>query len=276
MVIITGNLLKTRIHSACLGILIVSLILYLAGCDDDHRIRTQTVRITSLDQVIPVNDSLVQPVLYTHVSGFEKLPVATAKAKFIAALLPAILIARYETLQHRQKLEILRTKQDWSRKDSSFYLMIQRQYRAKGVDDLIIRMGVLPVSIILAQAAMESGWGKSRFFVKGNNVFGIWSYLASEPRIPALIKRQNKTIYLKAYPDLSHAIVNYFEVIGRAKSYRKLRAKLEHTRDPMALLPYLNHFSERGSLYTRQLRKVIAKNNLTKYDHYAIDPAYID
>ncbi len=67
-----------------------------------------------------------------------------------------------------------------------------------------------PVSIVLAQAAIESAWGESRFFKKGNNIFGMWSYNRKEPRMRARETRNGKPVYLKKYRSLSDAIDDYF------------------------------------------------------------------
>lgn len=76
---------------------------------------------------------------------------------------------------------------------------------------------------MLAQAAIESGWGSSRFFREANNVFGIWSYNADESRIKAAESRGDDVIYLRSYPDLSGAIQDYFVSLGRAKPYSAFR-----------------------------------------------------
>ena len=233
------------------------------------------LQVKSLDDIIPLNDSLVKPILYTHVSGFDKLPVAKAKLKFISTILPSILVAKYEIGQDQKKTKRLRVKKIWSKADSSWFDEMKIRFKAKDTDDLIMRMETLPASIVLAQAAMESGWGKSRIFLRANNLFGIWSYNKNEPRIAALIKRNNTRIYLKSYADISRSIINYFEVIGKARAYRNLREARQQTNDPMMLLPHLKNYSERKTKYTKQLRTLILKNDLTRYDHYQIDPVYL-
>jgi Bax protein len=128
---------------------------------------------------------------------------------------------------------------------------------------------------VLAQAAVESGWGQSRFFLEGSNLFGVWSFDEHEPRIAATKTRGNKYIYLRSYKDMSESIVHYFEILGRAKPYKPLRTARLKTDNPFILLRHLTKYSERGAAYTRQLRKIIKINNLTKFDHYEIDPQYI-
>ncbi|HTJ49244.1 MAG TPA: glucosaminidase domain-containing protein [Cyclobacteriaceae bacterium] len=214
-------------------------------------------------------------MLYTNVYGLEKLPVRKAKAKFISAVLPSILIAKYEIDQRRMKVESLLKKKEWTSADSIFYDEMKNRYRAKTDDELKIRIGSLPTSLVLAQAAVESGWGKSRFFLEANNLFGVWSYNIHDSRIPARIARKNKRTYLRSYKDMSESIVHYFEILARSRSYKSLREARVKTDDPFELLPHLKYFSERRTLYTTQLRQIIKRNNFTQFDRYEIDPQYI-
>jgi len=238
-------------------------------------IDTETIKIESLNQIVPVADAFVKPLLYTNVSGLERLPVSEAKTKFISAILPAILVAKHQVETVKIKIDVLREKKNWNEKDSSFYFETKNRYKAKDMNDLILRIGTLPNSIVLAQAAVESGWGQSRFFLQGNNLFGVWSFNANEPRIAAGRARQSKTIYLRAYENMSYSIIHYFEILGGASSYRGLRKAREKKTDPFELLPHLKNFSERRTRYTNQLKAVILQNELTEYDHYQIDPRYL-
>jgi Bax protein len=255
----------------------VVVILLLSGCDNNkiYGIKTEKIRIHSLDQILLIQDSLVKPILYSNIHGLDKLSVEKAKSKFIDAILPSILIAKHQVEQHRKKVLILQKKSCWNAEDSSFYDDARIRYNAKDLEDLGSRIGTLPTSIVLAQAAVESGWGQSRFFLKASNLFGVWSFNAHEPRIMARKSRKNQSIYLKSYTDLSQSITDYFGILGRAGAYKNLRKTRLKTQNPFLLLPHLKNFSERKTLYTRQLRAVIILNNLTRYDHYEIDPEYL-
>jgi Bax protein len=133
----------------------------------------------------------------------------------------------------------------------------------------------LPNSIVLAQAAVETGWGQSRFFVEARNIFGIWSYDENESRVVAGRTRSKKRIYVRSYLDLSGSVEDYFETLGRSPAYRSLRKACRQTNDPFQLVSHLKFYSERRSAYTRQLKAIIMQNNLTQYDHYRIHPSYL-
>lgn len=251
------------------------LLLLLAQCENKSpTLKITTVKVDSLSQIVLI-DSLVKPITYTHISGLDKEPVPRAKQLFISAILPSILIVKRQLEEERIKLIRLEEKRKWTTQDSTYYLDIKRRYKASNLDNLLMRMETIPNSIVIAQAALESGWGQSRFFLKGNNIFGMWSYNKDEPRIKAGLAREDKTIHVRAYADLSQSIRDYFETLGTARAYKGLRKALQKTQDPFELIPHLKYYSESRAEYVERLRKMITINNLTQYDSYQIDPQYL-
>lgn len=248
----------------------------LVGCaKPDPVLQITTIKVDSLSQIKLLTDSLIQPIVYTHIVGLEHQPTAKAKHMFIGVILPSILIAKHNLGIERKKLHQLKLKGNWGKEDSTYYHLLKLRYKASDIENLLKRMSTVPNSIVLAQAAVESGWGQSRFFKEGNNVFGIWSYNSTEPRLSANTKRENGAIHVRAYKDIYQSISDYFETLGKARAYRGLRSALQESNDPFKLLPHLKYYSERRSEYTEQLRKVILQNKLTQYDKYRIDPQYL-
>jgi len=268
--------MKTLRRIGSLLLLTVLLPLF-NSCNHSGRVsvKTETVFLNSLRQIEPLTTKLVKPLLYTNVNGLERLSRREAKKVFIAAVLPSILVAKHEMEQRRKNVVLLSTKNEWDASDSLYYWDLKRRYRANDINDLLTRIGTLPSSIVLAQAAVESGWGTSRFFLQANNLFGVWSFDPGESRIPARHTRDNKRIYLRAYPDIAQSIVDYFEILARSTSYKNLRTARLRTTNVYELLPHLRNYSERRTRYTRQLQSIIVKNNLTAFDQYEIDPAYL-
>jgi Bax protein len=253
------------------------LLLLLAACDGNqiYSVKTEKIQVDSLDQITLLQDSVVKPILYTNVHGLEQLPFYKAKATFISAILPSILVAKHQVQTTKTKLVRLTTKELWSETDSAFFQEMKNRYNARSIQDLINRLGTLPNSIVLAQAAIETGWGESRFFVQASNLFGIWSFDDSEDRIAAGETRNKKTIFIRSYDDMSRSIADYFQVLSRHSAYKGLRKARQKSDDPYKLIPYLKNYSERKNWYTKQLKKVIRQNNLTRYDHYHLDPAFL-
>lgn len=242
--------------------------------DRPNKVETITVVVNSLDQIELLSDSIVKPILYSHIKGLDQLESGKAKATFVSALLPAILVAKHRVKEDSLKLIRLIKKKKWNNADSIFYNETKARLRASSIENLLTRMITLPNSIVLAQAAIETGWGQSRFFLEGNNVFGIWSYNADEPRIQAGIGRETP-IYVRAYGDMSESIHDYFETLGSARAYNGLRKARMETNNPFLLIPHLKYYSERRNWYVSQLRAMIEKNNFIQYDRYQLDPKYI-
>jgi Bax protein len=257
-----------------LGLVIFAGSLQSCNRSEVRRVESVHIRLDSIGQIVPITDSLVAPVLYTNVTGLDKMPMRDAKRIFIHAMLPSILVAKHNIEMQRVRLAEI-CQREWTKDDSIFVDALKAKYHARDEDELFRRIGTLPTSIVLAQAAVESGWGRSRFFIQASNVFGIWSTDSTQPRIPASLRRKSKTIYLRSYDDISMSVNDYFDVLSRSSSYRMLRMARRTTNDPYRLLPYLKSYSERKSAYTKLLRKIIEQNGLTRYDHYRLDPEYL-
>lgn len=256
----------------------LAILCSLPGCNRNKEKRTvvtEIVKIDSLAQVVDIRDSLVRPIIYTNFSGIEKYVQKDAKMKFISLVLPSILIAKYHLEERRNRIYGLLEKKYWDNADSLFYLDLMKRYKAKDADDLVPKLKTVPVSIALAQAVVETGWGRSRFFIEGNNLFGIWSAKNNEPRMAAGKRRKAKVVYLKKYADMSMSAMDYFEVLSRGRAYRDLRESMKQTCDPFKLLPHLKNYSEQRFAYTNKLEKIIFQNNLTRFDRYQIDPQYL-
>lgn len=242
--------------------------------DRPYRVKSVTLVVDSLAQIEILKDSLVKPILYSHVYGLHQLETGKAKSMFISVLLPAVLVAKHKVREDSLKIVRLKKKKKWSHADSAFYNETKNRLKATTIENLLTRMITLPNSVVLAQAAIETGWGQSRFFLEGNNVFGIWSYNADEPRLQAGIGRETP-VYVRAYTDMSESIHDYFETLGSARAYRGLRKARMETNDPFMLIPHLKYYSERRNWYVSQLRTMIQQNDFLKYDQYKLDPDYI-
>ncbi len=250
------------------------LIPFLFSCKKEERKILQPVllEVENLNEIMPITDSLVKPALYHNIGGFDTLSIAQNKEKFIAVILPAILVVKHRINQELNKINDLMSKVEWDVEDSIYYQSQLKRFNANDDADLKIRMETHPTSIVLAQAVVESGWGTSRFFSEANNLFGIWSYNEDLPRIAANSKK--KSVYLRKYKDLSGSVMDYFETIARARAYRSFRIMRSKSKDVDDLLPLLKSYSSRGSEYVEQLRKIISQNKFRKYDHHQLDPAY--
>src|SRR5688572_1156396 len=120
----------------------IALLGILLGCDgsNTYSVKTEIIQVDSLDEIILLDDSLVKPILYTNINGLEDLPFHKAKATFISAILPSILVAKHQVHTTKSKIGHLQKKERWSKSDSLFYASLKRQYKAKNIDDLVERL----------------------------------------------------------------------------------------------------------------------------------------
>ena len=175
------------------------LVISFTSCKQEKikkKLQVIQKELQSIDDIETL-DSLVKPIDYTNVISLSDLSVANKKSKFIALLLPGILIAKQKQEARRIKVLRLSKKDSLSISEQGFLEKLKTAYKATDLDDLQNRLLTHPTSLILAQASLESGWGKSRFFMEGRNIFGIWSVNKNEPRMQTKSHRNGKYICKK-------------------------------------------------------------------------------
>ena len=147
-----------------------------------------------------------------------------------------------------------------------------KEYKIDGGDlaKLKIRMDIIPVSIALAQAANESGWGTSRFALEGNALFGQWTY--SKKGISPKNKDPNKTHKVLQFQILKASVRAYKNNLNTHNAYqnfRETRAKLRQENtiiDSLQLTKHLKNYASIGEKYVMILEDIIKKNKLQDFD----------
>lgn len=223
------------------------------------------------EDILPLAGRLVPPVVYTGAVSLAGLPSAERKRRFVDLVLPAVLISKERFRRTREQVLALLGK---SRLDSTEVRLLdslKAVYRVEDARELPPRLRTHPTSIVLAQAALESGWGTSRFFAQANNVFGIWSFDPGEPRLPAGETREGERVYLKRYRSLIGAVHDYFLTLGRGGPYADFRFARRQGQRPLQLLAHLDSYSELGDEYVRRLRSMIVHNDLLRWDDARLD-----
>lgn len=200
---------------------------------------------------------------YTANNVPKKMTVAVKKERFYYLLAPAV-----DKVYNELSLQYDEVKKDLkSGKNAVKIEKLKAIYKVKSDKALLLALKPHPQSIALAQAAMESAWATSRFFVKANNVFGMWSVNKNEPRIAAGEKRGGtKTIWLKKFDTIEDSVREYYKMMGRGRAYKDFRRVRQETNDVMKIVKELDHYSEIGEKYTKELSSMIRYNKLTKYD----------
>ncbi len=136
---------------------------------------------------------------------------------------------------------------------------------------LLEQVDVVPVSLALAQAANESGWGTSRFAMEGNNLFGHWKLQGSDGMVPEE-RPEGETYTLARFPHISNAVERYLYNLNTHRAYRgfrKMRMEMRQRAvdlDAVLLATTLNLYSERGYDYVLSLVDIIRQNKLEPLD----------
>ena len=231
------------------------------------------MNISSVDSIIPPGDSTIVPVRYHGVPDFTDLDPQVRKEKFIQFMLPAVLVVRHQLMDDLRHVEFIEKRMDGGERiapsDTVFLSQMFNKYHTDSISVLKRRIYPHPISLVIAQAALESGWGTSRFFREGNNIFGVWSFDSDDSRIPSKYKRNGRTVYLKSYSSYIQSIRNYYLTIARVPYYKKFRLKRWNGASSMDLLPFLSRYSEK-SQYAQLAGSIIQDNNIQKYDDFLL------
>jgi Bax protein len=199
----------------------------------------------------------------------DSYPVEEKKKFFTELMMPAIELSRGHVSANRKFVKKIVKRGTVKAKEKNRLEKLFSDYDIEDGDTekLLEKMIIPPTSLILSQAALESGWGTSRFFREGNNVFGVWSYDSEDERIKAGESREDGfTAYLKKYGDLKESVDGYILLLSTGSAYEKLRKGIKRGESSEELAKYLIKYSELGSAYTERLEKVIRVNEFDKYD----------
>ncbi len=196
------------------------------------------------------------------------LSVSEKKKAFVGLLVPAIDAVERDLQWRRDVVERLAEMETHTRDEEKFLAGLFSSYRIKGGDmeELLSRMVMPPKSLIISQGALESGWGTSRFFMEGNNIFGVWSYNTNEPRIAATTRSNGYTPHLKKYESLKGSVEDYVLLLARGESYRDLRGGMRRGESSTELAKYLTMYSELREEYVKRVVSVIESNKLKELD----------
>ncbi|OCW82534.1 glucosaminidase [Pelagibacteraceae bacterium GOM-A3] len=200
------------------------------------------------------------------------------KKLFIKIVLPLIIEENLKIRFDRKKLFQILNKNNTSQRDKAWLELKFKQYGVKTNDlaKLKIRMDEIPVSLAIAQAAKETGWGSSRFAQEGNALFGQWTW--SGEGIKPLEVEKDKKHKVAKFKILKASVRAYQRNLNTHPSYKEFRIERAIQRDndeklnSLKLVEYLEKYAETGKEYTEVLKKIINQNSLTDFDDVDILP----
>ena len=200
------------------------------------------------------------------------------KKLFIKIVLPLIIEENLKIRFDRKKLFEILNKNNTSKRDVAWLDVKFKQYGLKNNDltRLKIRMDEIPVSLAIAQAAKETGWGSSRFAQEGNALFGQWTW--SGEGIKPLDVEKDKKHKVAKFKILKASVRAYQRNLNTHPSYKEFRIERAIQRDndqkldSLKLVNFLVKYAETGKEYTAVLKKIINQNSLTDFDDVDILP----
>ncbi len=203
------------------------------------------------------------------------------KDLFIQIILPLILEENKLIIIDRKRLFSILNKNSNSKKEINWLNRKFKQYGVinKDIPTLKVRMDIVPVSLAIAQAAKETGWGTSRFALEGNALFGQWTWSGDGIK-PAGAENNTKHKVMK-FNVLKASVRAYQRNLNTHSSYknfRQLRAQLRDDSeklDSLLLADQLDNYAETGKEYTKILKQIIKQNSLKDFDDVKLMPSSI-
>ena len=253
-------------------------------------VRYTTSEIDSLFKEVNYNlkdvrdTKLVKPVDIGLLPNEIKNIGNTKKRKdmFIKIVLPLIVKENNKIRVDRKRLFTILNKNSNTDIEKKWLNKKYKQYGVKKNDlsTLKVRMDEIPVSLAIAQAAKETGWGTSRFALKGNALFGQWTWSgeglkpknADKGKDHKVMKFHNLQLSVRAY-------LRNLNTHSTYKNLRKARTELRNKNkslDSLILSKYLDKYAETGNQYIEVLQKIIEQNRLKDFDEARLLPSSKD
>ena len=224
------------------------------------------------------------PIISELPDDFSEIQdVPTKKKLFYLITLPLIYNANASIMQERRMViniekkfarkELNKNETDEIIKLSKKYKLDYSEINTKLFRKLKQRINIIPVSLALGQAIIESGWGQSRFATEGNALYGQWTTSEDKGIIPQ-DRDEDKTHAVLKFKNLSESVEAYMFNINTHQAYynfrviRRIDERIKYT-DPISMkVKYLAAYAEIGDKYVDKLELIIASNNLQEFDRF--------
>ena len=229
-------------------------------------------------------NKLVKPISLTLLPNEIKKIENSQKRKdlFIQIILPLIIKENNYIKSDRMKLFRILNKSKNTKVEKKWLANKFKQYGVVNNDlsTLKIRMDEVPISMTIAQAAKETGWGTSRFAQEGNALFGQWTWSGKGLRPKGA--DSDSTHKVMKFKVLQASVKAYQRNLNTHSSYKAFRSARAELRDEgkkldsLILSNYLDKYAETGKEYVKILQKIIKQNNLTDFDDAKLLPSSIE
>ncbi len=190
------------------------------------------------------------------------------KRVFLATVLPAVVAVNDALTRDRDRLKRLAGAKSLKSNETVWLEAMAKRYATEPTPDALLdRVDIVAVPLALAQAALESGWGRSSFAQIGNALFGEHTDDATSGMKPGGTP-DNSSVYVERFDHLVDAVASYAYVLNSGKAFESFRQERREMRragknlDAHRLARTLEAYSERGASYVNDVQTVIAANGL--------------
>ena len=224
------------------------------------------------------------PIISELPDDFSEIQdVPTKKKLFYLVTLPLIYNTNTSIMQERRmviNIEKKFARKKLNKNETDEIIRLSKKYKldyseinTKLFRKLKQRINIIPVSLALGQAIIESGWGQSRFATEGNALYGQWTTSEDKGIIPQ-DRDEDKTHAVLKFKNLSESVKAYMFNINTHQAYynfrviRRIDERIKYT-DPISMkVKYLAAYAEIGDKYVDKLELIIASNNLQEFDRF--------
>jgi Bax protein len=221
----------------------------------------------------PTGQQTVPPLVLTKLPEdfAEALQPDERRELFLRSLLPIVLIENRRLHEQRAlaawlldgKLPVAGSPM------RNWLTRLAKRYRVRGDlekpavrNKLLLRLDEIPPSLALAQAAIETGWGSSRFALEGNSLYGQWTFDEDKGLEPSQ-RDEDATHRVASFPDLRASVRAYMRNLNTGNAYHEFRTARAMTRaeaqplNASELASHLHRYSQRGEDYVADIQQII-------------------
>ena len=236
-------------------------------------------------KIISKIDEKINVVVVSNLSETDFDYLEPTKKKFVKAVLPIIinenqniLITRNFLNEIRIKLKTFKTLNNseinkLNNIAKKFSIKSVNKHKLDLVDELLSNVDVIPNSIALAQAAIESGWGESRFAREYNALFGEYTYNYSDGVVP-LLREEGEKHLVKTFTSVDKSVQSYFNNLNSHYAYEDFREVREIMREKnnfsniKLLVEELDSYAA-DTNYISTINAIIDANKLEQFDAFS-------
>ena len=284
--VLTSLISKNNIYNKAISVKNTSSNIYEKDYPLSYAGNLQTVK--SLQQNKIINDIQIDEIRNTKTVPnltVVKLPadlntiksIKNRKELFIKITLPLIVQENNKLLALNKKIRLIKIRFDQlSRKEAVWINKLMREYKVDTLDALLVKVDKIPVSLALAQAAIESGWGTSRFAYEGNALFGQYVWGSTNNGIIPNDRETNAKYKIKSFDSLSESVASYMKNLNTNFHYDDFRINrfvLRSNNLPISgtiLAEYLSSYSIEDD-YIDKVRNIIEINDFEDFDNLNIE-----